>query len=79
MEEMSLQIPDTDRFIHVGDKVKLGRFSAETWTVGYGWYSWGGNRPVCGWFLTRTYPICKESNIKPLQLTDLIDIYMIET
>ena len=31
--------------------LKLGRFETTLWTVAYGWYTWGGNRPVCGWYL----------------------------
>lgn len=42
--------------------------------MSYGWYTWGGNRPVCGWYLTNI----ESSDIKPLQLTDLDDIYVIE-
>lgn len=81
-ENLYLQIPDTDRIIYVGNRIKLGRFSADTWLVCFGWYTWGGNRPVCGWYLTK---ICEYqvppagTEIKPLQLTDLIDIYVIET
>jgi len=70
-----LVIPNTDKHLIVGDKVKLGRFSSEKWIVCFGWYSWGGNRPVCGWYLTDEQDI---KVVKPLQLNDLIDIYVIE-
>lgn len=57
-----------------GDEVKLGRFETATWKVAYGWYSWGGNRPVCGWYLIN---LSCTPEIKPLQKPDLDDIYLI--
>ena len=30
-----------------GAHIKLGRFESAEWVLGFGWYSWGGNRPVC--------------------------------
>lgn len=74
-ENISLQIPDSNRFLHPGDKVKLGRFSTELWVVGYGWFTFGGNRPFCGWYLTS---LGHKTKVKPLQLPDLDDIYFIE-
>ena len=72
---MELVIPEYDITIHPGDIIQIGRFQRTKWIVGYGWYSWGGNRPVCGWYLTlKSNP----KTIKPLQLPDLDDIYMIE-
>lgn len=75
-----LKIPDSDIVLKEGDKIKLGRFDRKnwevnSWLVNYGWYSWGGNRPVCGWYLSNTHDL---SIVKPLQLTDLDDIYLIE-
>lgn len=70
-----VEIPNADTCIHPEDIVKLGRFSHEKWIVKYGWYTWGGNRPVIGWYLTGfddTY------RLKPLQKTDIDDIYIIE-
>lgn len=72
---LKLQIPDTCSYLTIGCKVKLGRFETNRWVVNHGWYSWGGNRPVCGWYLTSD----DESQlVKPLQLTDLDDIYILE-
>lgn len=75
-ENISLQIPGSDRQLHPGDIVKLGRFSTEPWVVGFGWFSFGGNRPFCGWYLTSA---TSEARVKPLQLPDLDDIYLIES
>ena len=72
---MELIVPEFDITLTVNDTVKLGRFDSTSWIVNYGWYAWGGNRPVCGWYLTNT--ISRE--IKPLQYTDLEDIYIIES
>ncbi len=69
-----IQIPDCNCCIKPGLNVKLGRFQPVYWIVGYGWYSWGGNRPICGWYLIR----CTDNIIKPLQRTDLDDIYVVE-
>lgn len=69
-----LDIPNSSAVLVPGNIVKLGRFSNERWLVGYGWYSFGGNRPVCGWFLSKDGGL----TIKPLQLPDLDDIYVIE-
>lgn len=71
-----LEIPNTRRYLVPGNKVKLGRFEATVWEVLYGWYAWGGNRPVCGWYLQE---VCNPIRVKPLQLPDLDDIYFIET
>lgn len=73
-EQITLQLPECGFSIKPCDIVRLGRFDHEVWRVGYGWYAWGGNRPTCGWFLTGV----TTQNVKPLQLTDLDDIYLIE-
>ena len=72
---MQLIVPELDITLTVDDTVRLGRFDLSTWTVKYGWYVWGGNRPVCGWYLVNTLT----QEIKPLQYTDLEDIYIIES
>lgn len=71
---LCLSVPDADMCLHQGDHIRLGRFNHDVWLVSYGWYAWGGNRPVCGWYLINI----ESSDIKPLQLTDLDDIYVIE-
>lgn len=71
---LCLSAPDIDIHLYQGDHIRIGRFNHDTWLVSYGWYTWGGNRPVCGWYLTNI----ESSDIKPLQLTDLDDIYVIE-
>lgn len=73
-EELMLQIHNTDRYLQPSDIVKLGRFDDESWIVGYGWFSFGGNRPWCGWYLTSM----SNNTVKPLLLTDLDDIYVIQ-
>lgn len=70
---MFLNIPNSNRIIRPGNVIKLGRFDSTQWTVSYGWYSFGGNRPVCGWYLVHDDGI----TVKPLQLPDLDDIYLI--
>lgn len=68
-----LNIPSTMEYLHPGDKVRLGRFETKEWIVKFGWYSFGGNRPVCGWYLESD----AGQTVKPIQLPDLDDIYVI--
>lgn len=75
-EPMSLTLPDSDMELRAGYQVRLGRFERTVWAVSFGWYSWGGNRPVCGWYLT---DVDDPSKLKPLQLTDLDDIIFVKT
>jgi hypothetical protein len=76
MTDLILEIPEFNITLTPGCRVKLGRFDIITWILSYGWYSWGGNREVCGWYLTNIKDV---SDLKPLYRTDLDDIYLIET
>ena len=69
-----LRIPGTNQVIRPGYKIKLGRFENTVWIVGFGWYSNGGNRPCCGWYLTSEY----DRVTKPLHMTDLDDVYLVD-
>ena len=68
-----LNIPNSQEYIYQGDIVCLGRFETQEWTVKFGWYSFGGNRPICGWYLESD----GGRTVKPIQLPDLDDIYVI--
>lgn len=68
-----LPIPGTHDYLYPGDVIRLGRFSDNEWVVEFGWYSFGGNRPVCGWYLTTD----AGKTIKPIQKPDLDDIVVI--
>ena len=74
VNDIELKIPGTEEVLKPGYKVKLGRFTELVWTVGFGWYSYGGNRPICGWYLTTDWPT---TMTKSLQYPDLTDIYII--
>lgn len=69
-----LRIPGTNQVLRPGYKIKLGRFQNDVWLVGFGWYSSGGNRPCCGWYLTSEYTRIT----KPLHITDLDDVYLVD-
>ena len=69
--DVRLYVPNAGVYIIPGSTVKLHRFETEIWAVGFGWFSFGGNREWCGWYLT-----C-EGKVKPLQKTDLDDMYVI--
>lgn len=73
--QMTLEVPNANTTISPGYKIQIGRFDAEVWIVRFGWYSFGGNRSVCGWYLES-----ESSNaIKPIFKIDLDDIYIITT
>lgn len=82
MDNTSYMTPDTgltlDNLgvtIYPRNKVVLGRFSTVSWVVSFGWYSYEGNREIYGWYL---YKEKDPSIIKPIQKTDLYDIYVVE-
>lgn len=68
-----LYIPNCNTYICPGYKVKLQRFDAQIWIVKFGWYSFGDNRAVCGWYLQKEF----EAEVKPIFQIDLDDIYVI--
>ena len=72
---MRLYVPNGDFYLEPGNRIKLERFEIVCWEVCFGWYSWGGNRPVCGWYLVN---LPKKDIVKPIQLPDLDDIYLVE-
>ena len=72
---LHIDVPDSKFRIYPGCRVRLGRFDRVVWRALHGWYEWGGNRPVCGWYLQN---IDEPTKIKPLHLSDLDDIYLIE-
>lgn len=64
---------DEERYIQPGCCIKLGRFEITTWTVHFGWYEYGGNRPVFGMYLVDNI----RGSVRPLQHPDLTDIQII--
>ena len=70
-----LDAPNANITLSPGNKVQLGRFDAQIWIVRFGWYSFGGNRSVCGWYLQAEF----SDEIKPIFQIDLDDIYLIST
>ena len=73
--DLTLQIPEFRITIRPGSKVKLSRFDSIMWVMSHGWYTWGGNRPFCGWYM---YNLEDPTDVRPLQKTDLDDIYLLE-
>lgn len=73
-QHLVIDLPNIGQCITPGCVVQLSRFDTEAWKVGFGWYAWGGNREVCGWYLTS---MKDPQKIKPLQKPDLDDIYCI--
>lgn len=70
-----LTLPGLEFYIKPGNVVVLGRFSTIKWKVGFGWFSYEGNRKICGWYLKQ---LNNPHNVKPIQETDLHDIYVLE-
>ena len=75
-EQVGLSIPDNKICIYPGNIVILSRFSTIRWAVGFGWFSYEGNRKICGWYLTQ---VDHPNIVKPIQETDLYDIYTVES
>ncbi len=73
--QMTLEVPNANLSLVPGNKIQIGRFSAKVWIVRFGWYSFGGNRSVCGWYLQAE----ASDEIKPIFRIDLDDIYIIST
>jgi len=71
--QMTLEVPNANTTISPGYKIQIGRFDAQVWIVRFGWYSFGGNRSVCGWYLESE----SSQDIKPIFKIDLDDIYII--
>ena len=71
-----LRLPNKNLCIYPDDIVILGRFSTVRWKVGFGWFSYEGNRKICGWYLTN---LENRKIVKPVQETDLDDIYTIQS
>ena len=70
-----LTLRDKQVEIYPGNIVILNRFSSIRWKVEFGWFSYEGNRKICGWYLKQ---IDNPKIIKPVQETDLDDIYVVE-
>lgn len=70
-----LTLPDGSNKILEGYIVQLSRFSNTKWEVKFGWIAFGGNRKFCMWYLQN---VDNPAETKPLQDTDLYDIYFIE-
>lgn len=73
--KQGLSVPNCKTTIYPDNIVVLGRFSTIRWRVGFGWFSYEGNRQICGWYLTQ---IDNPKSVKPIQETDLYDIYILE-
>ena len=73
--QMTLEVPNAQTTISPGYKIQIGRFNAQVWIVRFGWYNFGGNRSVCGWYLESE----SGNDIKPILKIDLDDIYIITT
>lgn len=69
----TLYVPNSNIYLKPGYKIKLRRFDAQVWIVKFGWYSFGGNRAVCGWYLQKEF----EAEVKPIFQIDLDDIYVV--
>lgn len=47
-DKLVINLPQFKMKLVPGCRVKLGRFETTEWILNHGWYSWGGNREVCG-------------------------------
>lgn len=72
--DVAIEVKPLGIELRPGDMVQLGRFASERWRVGFGWFSFGGNRRICGWYVQSEDDATK---VKPVQETDLMDIYLV--
>lgn len=72
---MILKNPYTSNQLYPGNIIKLNRFKDTLWILRYGWFSYNSNRLICGWYLVDKND---KDNIKPFQLNDFDDIYLVE-
>lgn len=72
---MTLLVEHLNLLLRPGDVIRLGRFDNKQWLLGHGWFTFDGNRAICGWHLI---DIDEQNNVRPLQLTDLDDIILVE-
>ncbi len=70
-----LSLPDKSTCIYPNNIILLERFSTIKWKVGFGWFSYEGNRKIYGWYLTN---VDDPKMIKPIQDTDLYDVYVVQ-
>lgn len=71
-----LSLPNSKIILCPGNIVVLGRFSSIRWIVGFGWFSYEGNRKICGWYLSQ---VDNPEVVKPIQESDIYDIYILES
>ena len=63
------------KYLSQGDIILLGRFESRRWMLHHGWFSFGGNRPFCGWYMVSQD---SKHEVRPLQKPDLLDIHIVE-
>lgn len=76
MNEATLEVPQLGIVLHPGDKIRLGQFSRIRWIVGYGWFKFGNNRAINGWYLTNA---ADAQDVRPIQQIDLCDIVVVSS
>ena len=70
-----LKLPESNLCLYPGNTVLFGRFTAQRWVVQYGWFAFGGNRKICGWYC---YKEQDRRQVKPISDIDLFDVYLVE-
>lgn len=73
-KDIELAVPGTCICLKPGCKLKIHRFDSDIWTVNFGWFSFDGNREICGWYMVRL----SDAEIKPIFKCDLNDCYLIQ-
>lgn len=72
---LKIDLPGENKCLTPGCRIRIGRFSTKIWLLQHGWFTFSGNRPICGWYLTN---VDDPTEVRPLQQPDLIDIYFVE-
>ena len=72
--EMYINNPYTGKTLYPDTLIKLNRFPNIVWILKYGWYPFDIDNLVCGWYLMQEND---HKIIRPLQINDFDDIYLI--
>ena len=71
-----LSLPDHKTCVYPGNVIVFHRFDTQRWVVDYGWFAFGGNRKICGWYC---YQQQDKTKVKPIEDIDLYDIYIVQS
>lgn len=73
-DNICIHVPRLNITLYPGSTIRLSRFDTTEWVLSHGWFEFSGNRAICGWYLSSK---SDKRHVRPLQITDLDDIYLV--